>query len=369
MKTTDRLIVVGIAVAMAWGTLTLSAQVANPGAGATPAGAPQPTQPVGTVPPTPIPAQGPAPGATGAPPVPATNPNAQANERIKSLVSLPRGNADYRLGPGDLVEIGVFGVEDFRHTVRINASGIIKLPLIDPVMASGLTSSELEQKLTSLLETDVIKNPQVSVFVKEYRSQPVYVLGAVARPGQYQITLQLRVVDVIAMAGGLQGNAGDEVLIQRPLQDGGEKTISVDLAKVLESGDLALNVVVQGGDVVHIKERPTETVYVLGDVNRAGAFIKPPKQPLRVSQLIAWAGGPMKTASLSKGQLVRFSESGERQMLPVDFAEILKGKKEDFLVQAKDVIFIPGSTMKSLGYGVLNTIPATLAAIPYAVIP
>ena len=123
------------------------------------------------------------------------------DERLKALrsVSTPGADAEYRLGPGDLIEVSVFGVNDFRHTVRVSASGAVKLPLIDPVTVSGLTPTELEQKLTTLLQDEVIKDPHVSVFVKEYRSQPVVVLGAVKSPGQYQITLQLKIVDVLSM--------------------------------------------------------------------------------------------------------------------------------------------------------------------------
>ena len=153
----------------------------------------------------PVPAQSaglPVPGQGAGPPVPAQAED--LDEQIKALSSLGKSDAEYRLGPGDLIEIGVFGVENFRHTLRISASGVIKLPLLDPVTAAGLTAAELEERLTALLDGEVIKNPQVSVFVKEYRSQTVYVLGAVQKPGQYQITLQLKIVDVLSMAGGLQ---------------------------------------------------------------------------------------------------------------------------------------------------------------------
>lgn len=297
----------------------------------------------------------PAPAGSGAPAVTAT--------------PLPRGNAEYKLGPGDLIEVGVFGIDEYRHTIRISATGVVKLPLIDPVNASGLTAAELEEKLAGLLGGEVIKNPQVSVFVKEYRSQPVYVLGAVQRPGQYQITMQMRVIDALSMAGGAQPTAGDEVTIQRPLPNGGEQTITVDLAKIVETGDLQQNVLVQGGDVINVRLRPIETVYVLGEVNRSGAFTKTPKQEIRVTQAIAWAGGPMKTASLTKGILVRYNDAGQRQEMPLDLKAIFSGKAPDFSVKANDVIFIPGSTMKNLGYGIMATLPSSIAAIPYAVIP
>jgi polysaccharide export outer membrane protein len=301
-------------------------------------------------------------------PLPLHAQNAGLDANMKSLAALPTANAEYRLGPGDLIEIGVFGVEEFKHTMRINASGVIKLPLLDPVAAAGLTPAELEQRLTSLLETDVIKNPQVSVFVREYRSQPVYILGSVRTPGQYQITMQMRIVDAISMAGGLNPGAGDEAVIQRPARDGGEEQIiNVDLRELLEKGDLVRNVVVQGGDVIHIKERLAETIYVIGEVNRSGALAKPPRQELRLSQVIAWAGGPTKTAKLSKGILVRYKENGEREQLPVDFGQILRGKKEDFFVRANDIIFVPGSRFKDLGMTMLNGLGGTLAAIPYRI--
>jgi polysaccharide export outer membrane protein len=289
------------------------------------------------------------------------------NDRLPAAAVLPHADAEYRLGAGDLIEVSVFGVEAFRHTIRVNASGVIKLPLLDPIPAAGLTPAELEQRLTALLDVEVIKNPQVSVFVKEYRSQPIYLLGAVRTPGQYQITLQMRIVDAISLAGGLGANAGDEAVIQRPSPDGSEQLIKVDLKELLEKGDLQRNVIVQGGDVIHIKERIAETIYVIGDVNRSGAYIKNPRQDLRVSQLIAWAGGPTKTARLSKGILVRYKENGQREQLPVDFGQILKGKNEDFLVRANDIIFVPGSRFKDLGNTLLASMGGTLAAVPFMI--
>ena len=112
------------------------------------------------------------------------------------------------------------------------------------------------------------------------------------------------------MAGGLQPNAVDEAVIQRRYPEGGDEIIKVNLQELLEKGDMALNVVVRGGDVIHIQERLPQTVYVIGEVNRAGAYQLPPKQDLRVSQMFAWAGGPMKTAKMSEGILLRYNDEG-----------------------------------------------------------
>jgi polysaccharide biosynthesis/export protein len=299
-----------------------------------------------------------------------------ANARIAELSSLGKISGEYRLGPGDLIEVSVFGVDSFRHLLRVSASGQIKLPLVEPVNVAGLTAAELEQRLAAVLDGDVIQNPQVSVFVKEYRSQPVFVLGSVRTPGQYQISQPLNLVDVLSMAGGLQQNAADEAVIQRrtvPGQNDAQApskeftVIKVNLRQLLEQADLSLNIPVQGGDVIHVEERQPRTVYVIGEVNRAGAFQLPAKQDLRVTQAFAWAGGPMKTARMSQGILVRYDDKGQRQELPVDFDAIMKGKQQDFPVRPDDIIFVPGSKMKNIGVGLLNMAPSALANMAYII--
>jgi polysaccharide export outer membrane protein len=312
----------------------------------------------------PGPGTGPAP-SVGPDPTPGQIPS--LDEQLKALSSVGKTDPEYRLGPGDLIEISVFGVENFQRTLRISASGAIKLPLLDSIDAAGLTPAELEERLTAALDGDVIKNPQVSVFVKEYRSQTLYVLGAVQKPGQYQMNLQLKVVDALSMAGGLLPNAVEEAVIHRKSAEGSDEIIRIDLRELLEQGNLALNVVVKGGDVVHVQERLARTAYILGDVNRAGAYELPAKRDLRVTQLFAAAGGPLKTAKMNQGILVRYNEKGERQELPVNFAEIMNGKKEDFLVQANDIVFVPSSAAKSIGYGLLGAVPGVITTLPYRI--
>ncbi|MDA2923073.1 polysaccharide export protein [Acidobacteria bacterium AH-259-L09] len=298
------------------------------------------------------------------------------NERIQQLSFLNRTASEYRLGSGDLIEVSVFGVENFTHNLRINSRGEINLPFIGAVRAAGLTPAELEEQLKSSLDGRLIRNPQVSVFVKEYRSQPVFVLGAVKQPGQYQTFQQLNLIDVIAMAGGLiVERAADHALVQRRVSvsadersNGGTndvtntpQTLKVDLRALLEDGDLSLNIPIRGGDVIQIPERKVELFYVVGEVNRAGAFEMPQQNDVFVSQALAWAGGPMKTAKMNKGILVRYDGKGGRQEMAVNFSDIIKGKESDFLVQASDIIFIPGSTAKTIGYSLLGVIPGVVS--------
>jgi|RhiMethySRZTD1v2_1073278.scaffolds.fasta_scaffold00489_34 polysaccharide biosynthesis/export protein len=293
--------------------------------------------------------------------------NTDLNASIGKITTLPTSNAEYQLGPGDLIEIRVFGVDNFNQVQRVSASGTIRLPLLEPVAAAGLTAAELEQRLADKLDGDVIKNPQVSVFVKEYRSQPVTILGAVKTPGQYQISLQLRFVDILSLAGGLQPNADDDATIQRPSKNGEDEIIHISLRELLERGDLTLNKVVRGGDIIHIRAREDQFVYIVGEMNRPQAFVLPPKRTVRISEVYAWAGGASRTAKVSDSMLLRYDEAGQRQEIKVNFADVLKGKEEDLLVRDKDIIFVPGSKVKTFTQGLLAGLPGSVATIPYRI--
>jgi polysaccharide biosynthesis/export protein len=290
----------------------------------------------------------------------------------------------YRLGPGDLLEITVFGVDDFNRSYRISESNAITMPHLGKVSTEKMTGEELERSIAHLLtDNDLVKDPLVSVFIKEYRSQPVYVLGAVGTPGQYMITHQISLIDVLTMAGGVdQQRASNFALVQRPAGlENSTKTASddhknpdapldqdanvlrIDLEAILKQGDLSLNIPVRGGDIIHVPPRRVEYYYVVGDVTRPGVFELPIDEDdseLLLTHAVAKAGGPAKTAKMSDGILVRYDENGERQELAVDFNAILRGRRSDPVVQPNDIIFIPGSKFKTIGYGLLGIIPQTV---------
>jgi len=307
--------------------------------------------------------------------------NRNWNQRIQEL-SFNSASVDYRLGAGDLITVDVFGIEGFGRNLRISSTGTITLPYIGSVKAAGLTTSELEQELGKTLEGRFIKNPQVSVFVVEYRSQSIFVLGAVQKPGQYQITSPLRLIDAIGLAGGLNLEGADNyAVIQKKGATSGPtaeaatgvqkvaattvpktESIRVNLKDLLENGNMDLNLQIAGGDVVQVPERQIARFYVIGDVNRPGAFELPREENMFVSQALAEAGGPLRTAKASKAVLVRWDQKGQRQELPINVSEIMKGKQPDLALQANDVLFLPGSTAKSVGYGLLGVIPGTISS-------
>ena len=299
----------------------------------------------------------------------------QVQDQLKNLSFLNRGNLEYRLGRGDLVEVSVFGIEDFTHNLRINSLGQIHLPFLGSITAAGLTPAELEKEVGSKLDGRLIRNPQVSIFVKEYRSQSVLVLGAVKSPGEYQMVHRVNLIDVLTMAGGvIPDTAGEFAVVQTssPLavdnksgsEDGAllqsRRTVRVDLKKLLQAGDLSLNIPLRSGDIVQVPEREVELFYVVGEMKAPGTFRIPNRTDVYVSQAMASAGGPLNTAKMAKGLLIRYDGEGARQEIDVNFSDIIQGKQTDFLVQANDVIFVPGSRIKTLGYGLLGVIPSAV---------
>ena len=110
----------------------------------------------------------------------------------------------YRIGPGDLLELKVFEVKELDQTVRVSEDGSITLPLLGRVIVEGLTQEGVVQKLTELLQAKYVKNPQVTIFIKEYKNQQVAVIGAVEKAGSYELVGRKNLLQIISMAGGLQ---------------------------------------------------------------------------------------------------------------------------------------------------------------------
>lgn len=176
-------------------------------------------------------AGGPVPlsGATAAP-RPATASRPAPRTSLPSAAS--QVGTDYRLSPLDIVEISVFQVPDLTKTVEINARGEIALPLIGTVQAGGRTTTELEAEIATRLARDYLQSPQVSVFVKEYRSQKVTVEGAVNSPGVYEIPGQASLLQVLAMAKGLDRIGDPNGVIVFRNQDGQRMAAVFDVEEI-----------------------------------------------------------------------------------------------------------------------------------------
>jgi polysaccharide export outer membrane protein len=239
---------------------------------------------------------------------------------------------DYRIGPGDLLEIKVYEAADLSAVVRVNSRGIVTYPLLGEVELGTLTVQEAEEKLRELLGAKYVKDPHVSVFIREYRSKHVAVVGAVNKPGNYELLNRGRLLEALALAGGLADNAGNVVYVTR---HGTDKQIEVDLNELLVKGNTQLNLPVQMGDTIFVPE--AGVFYVNGAVYRPGQY--PLKDAVTVSRAVEMAGG-LRTGAKSNLKLLRFQENGERQIITVDLKAIERGEQKDIALRDKDVVFV-----------------------------
>ena len=254
--------------------------------------------------------------------------------------SAPQQN--FVIGADDVLDIQVFQVPELSRTVRVDQKGFITLPLLGEVRAQGLTPGELERGLAKLLGEKYLNNPSVSVFVREYKSHPVSVLGAVKMPGVYQISSPKPLAEIIAMAQGLadgpESKAGDRILITHE-----GKTEAVEVLALLRNRPAA-DRLIHPGDQVRVL--PADVVYVLGDVERPGSYPLATHQPVTVLQALALAGGPKRTAKMKQTVIFRKDPGGAKTEIPLKLTGKLTGTDADRLMEANDILFVPGSVTK-----------------------
>lgn len=239
-------------------------------------------------------------------------------------------SAVYIIGPGDVVEIRVYDNDDLETLVRVDASGNIIMPLLGQVKVSDLTTSQVGEKLTKLLADGYLVNPQVNVFVKEFRSKKVVVLGRVSSPGLIELSGPISFLELVSRAGGLQPDAGDTATVKR--KEGNEDAIIViDLKSLIEGGDLSHNIPILDGDTVVVSK--AGMCYVTGEVKTPGSY--PCGEGSTVLKLIALANGFTGKASKSSVRIVRIVDDKKRIIDDVDL--------HSTTVFDNDVIVVPES--------------------------
>ena len=263
--------------------------------------------------------------------------------------------ADYKVGPDDVLEVDVFQVQELKTTVRVSSQGFIKLPIGDKIKAGGCTVAELESQISESLKKFMVE-PMVSVFVKEYKSQQISVLGYVKTPGIYYVTGQKSLLDLLSMAGGLNPDGADTCVIQRTSaadQNGSRKSenIVVDLNELLINGRPELNIPLISGDVIHVPK--SGVFFVDGSVNGPGLF--PLKGKVTLVQALSMAKGFVYEASRNDIKIYRDNGKPEREVITVDYDAILDGKHRDIDLEDKDIIIVDKNGFKSLIRGIAAT--------------
>jgi polysaccharide export outer membrane protein len=249
--------------------------------------------------------------------------------------------------------------------LRINSSGTINLPLVGRVEAAGKTVAELEDQLIADLSKFEV-SPEVSVSITEYRSQPVSVLGAVNKPGVYELEGPRTLAQMIAMAGGLQPDAGYKLKLTRetrwgdiPLKgattDADQKynTATVKLLGIADGAQPEDNIPVKPFDVIFVPKG--EMVYVMGEVTKSGGFVLHDQESMSALEAVSLAGGYSPRAAPKKARILRSIEGEDhREELSLNLSAVASGQAPDVRLLPKDVLVIPNDTAREVRIRVIE---------------
>jgi polysaccharide biosynthesis/export protein len=241
--------------------------------------------------------------------------------------------ADYAVGPQDVLVITVFGEAELSGKYTVEQDGTFTFPQIGRVKAGGLSLRALEAELKKQLADGYLRNPQVAVSIETYRSQRILILGEVRSPGEYQLSGEMTLMAALARAGSTTPSAGHEALIVRAprrTQKAGEdvepEIIRVDLAE-LQAGNMGLNLQLVDGDTVNVPK--AQSVFVSGQVKSSGAYGVEPG--MNVLQVLSLAGGLTDRGSDGRIKILRMVDGKQKE---------LKAKLTD-IVQPGDTIIVP----------------------------
>jgi polysaccharide export outer membrane protein len=287
---------------------------------------------------------------------------AQQSERAVS--SAP--NLDYAysnlptqpVGPDDLLALSVYDSPELTRTVRVDADGNIRLPMLkDPVQVRGMVPSQLESAIAkALTKGNVLVDPIVTVTIVEYQSRPVNVVGAVKNPLVFQATRPIPLLDAIARAGGIREDAGSDIVVSKEVMRDGKPariTQTIPVRKLIDNADPALNVMLHGGEEVLVPE--ALKIYVVGNVKKPGAYPVRNDEETTILQLLALSEG-LTPYSAKIAYVYRRSPGGSKTEVPVPLSKIMKRQSPDVPLQANDILYIPDNNGKRLTAETLDRI-------------
>ena len=282
---------------------------------------------------------------------------------------------DYLIGPEDVLEIKVFDVKDLDTKVRVANDGTIAMPLLGRIEASGLTADRLRDRLEIALGKNLLQNPQVSVFVEQFHARPVSIVGAVEKPGLYQITGPRSLVEMISLAGGLAkrstASAGKTVYVTRPsgfrdlkIVPGMKKTacnkIAINLKDLLYTQPEGLNIPIEPHDIIAVSK--AEIIYVAGGgVRKPGGFVLEDRDSVTVVQALAMAEGLAPNAARSRARIIHTKPDGTHVEIPVNLDKVINDKAADPTMAGNDILYVPTSRGKAMAKKTAEAIVQTVS--------
>lgn len=286
-------------------------------------------------------------------PAPRQAPFAQGSE-----LADPAIRTSYVLGADDQLLIQVVDVPDISgKPQRIDPEGDLRLPMVGRVRAAGMTAEQLETELIKRLKV-YLQEPDVTVTVTEFHSQPVSVIGAVGNSGVHQLSGKKTLVEILSMAGGTSADAGPSLRVTRraewgtiPLPDarrdgtGSYSMVDIDLKALLNATAPEKNITIRPNDVISVPR--AELVYVIGEVGKAGSVLLSDGPSVSVMEALSSSGGVLRSAKPSQARILRRTTEGDkRSEIPVDLQKIMQGKDNDPRLIAGDILVVPDSTSK-----------------------
>jgi polysaccharide export outer membrane protein len=256
----------------------------------------------------------------------------------------PAKNPGYRIGPKDLVAIQVFEVPELNVERRVTEDGKINLPLIGDIAASGLTETELSERLKALLEAKYVQKASTAVEVREFRSKPIAVIGAVRQAGNLAFSGRWTLIEAITAAGGLAENHGNVIYVLRRAENGLTDQVAIDANDLMVRADPRANLPIFANDLINVPATVEVTVYCLGEVGKPGAINFKSTDRITVLAAIARAGGLSDRAA--KRIMIRRAGKGgaggaaRPAEQAVDYKRILSGKDPDVELGEGDVVVV-----------------------------
>jgi polysaccharide export outer membrane protein len=298
------------------------------------------------------------------------NSEPMARGNATAALRLPGDDTRYRIGAGDVLNVVVRKAPELSGLVRVDQRGMIRLPMIDnEVTAACRTESELANQIKSLY-LKYKNDPSVEVFVTEFQSRPVALIGAVNSPGQFRLQRQVRLLELLSFAGGPSVSAGRVINVihtggpiicqKEPSDDAAVPAEGLGVLKLNDTlkGKPEANPFVQPGDIIQIPD--ADQVFVIGHVVQPRAIVLKDKV-ITVSWAIAMAGGAARDGQTSNVRIIREVEGGGKQELLVDLKAIQKRQAVDVVLVPNDIVEVGTSTSKTI-LGILQgAVPAAIS--------
>jgi polysaccharide export outer membrane protein len=269
---------------------------------------------------------------------------------LAALPALGQGaarNPGYRIGPKDLVAIQVFEVPELNVERRVTEDGKINLPLIGDLAASGLTENELAERLKTLLESKYVQRASTAVEVREFRSKPIAVIGAVHQPGNLAFSGRWTLIEAITAAGGLAESHGNVIYVLRRAENGLTDQVAIDANDLMVRADPRANLPIFANDLINVPATVEVTVYCLGEVGKPGALAFKSTDRITLLAAVARAGGLSDRASrkimIKRAGKAGAAAPGQIGGQTVDYKRILAGKDPDVELREGDVVVVKES--------------------------